>query len=364
MIHSSVGAELCATHAHPNPSAADCVTAKDLTFRGSVDLTSRITVGDPVKESALQWKVPYNVMDDAGNVAPTVWRKLVVEEVDLYDMESRIRADVVAEKDAQRKAAVKKAVEEEKRRGAAAMQVEMKKQISAQKNGNNNGQKCQTCPPCDCSKEKFDTSRCDSYCKLHMEHTCTAGAEGVTMSASKISKGKFTTPFLSILHWLESVLPASLILIVFICSTGVVAFLMLRWCLIAIVNPTNDSYYYTNANEERARVMQNSVEYFHSPEPGSGPVRSSMSVGRNDRAGGSTTGHQGNGLFSPQENRRYGNDRFVTSPPFSPPGQNGGSSRPPADDDIYQTMSPITPAKGSGSQPQMTPGGYNLRRRY
>ena len=54
--------------------------AFDQTYKGKVDLSEHVVVGEPIKKGHLRWSVPYDVTDDAGNRATTVWRDVVVEE--------------------------------------------------------------------------------------------------------------------------------------------------------------------------------------------------------------------------------------------------------------------------------------------
>ena len=50
-----------------------------------------MVVGEPVQKSSIRWSVPYNVKDVAGSRAHTVWRDVVVEEVDLANVEAEIQ---------------------------------------------------------------------------------------------------------------------------------------------------------------------------------------------------------------------------------------------------------------------------------
>ncbi|KAL3806826.1 hypothetical protein ACHAXA_003298 [Cyclostephanos tholiformis] len=100
IIKATAGAELCATRSYPNVRPTDCVHAEDHTYKGKVDLTSRVSVGEPVPKDGVgaqldQWKVPYNVADDAGNKAKTVWRDIIIEEVDIEDFERMAMQDEV-----------------------------------------------------------------------------------------------------------------------------------------------------------------------------------------------------------------------------------------------------------------------------
>ena len=139
MIVATSGAELCATYTRSNPLPVNCVRATDHTYLGNVDLSSKVTVGNPEKVSLLEWKVPYNVMDEAGNAATTVWRHLLVEEVDLWEIEEKIRAGVLADKDV----AIQKAVER-------ALVVERSKQTNIAVPNESKNSACPACPSCEC----------------------------------------------------------------------------------------------------------------------------------------------------------------------------------------------------------------------
>lgn len=135
------GAELCASHTNTSPNASDCAIAYDETYRGRVDLSKNVVVGKPVRKSATRWSVPYDVKDEAGNEAETVWRDILVEEVDLSNVESRIRKEVMQDRQREIDEAVAKALAKEARAAG----------------------KCPTCPPCDCSGNA-DVSSCDDVC--------------------------------------------------------------------------------------------------------------------------------------------------------------------------------------------------------
>ena len=121
---------------------------------GDVDLTSRVVVGSLVEKSPLQWSVPYNVADAAGNHASTVWRDVVIEEVDIGDVEAKIRKEVMAAKDIAIQEAVLKAVAEER-----------SKHVNTSKPSKANGE-CRACPKCQqCKEAQFDpANECVKYC--------------------------------------------------------------------------------------------------------------------------------------------------------------------------------------------------------
>jgi hypothetical protein len=144
MIRATSGAELCATYGNPNPSPKDCVFAVDHTYRGDIDLSHKVEVGEPQQKSALHWVVPYNVNDEAGNEATTVWRDIIVQEVDTNSLESKIRQEVLKESKAEREEAIEQALREEK----------VKWQKEQRNAGSKPSKTCPACPSCDCSSFK------------------------------------------------------------------------------------------------------------------------------------------------------------------------------------------------------------------
>jgi hypothetical protein len=157
MIRATSGAELCASYDKTNPAPSDCVKAIDHTYQGDVDLADRVVVGEPIQKSALHWVVPYDVKDDAGNEAVTVWRDVMVQEVDLASLESKIRQEVIREQQAERNREIQKAIREEKAKW-------VKDNVAVSSNGNRRN--CPACPPCDCpdSSSSFSAAGCQAYC--------------------------------------------------------------------------------------------------------------------------------------------------------------------------------------------------------
>lgn len=127
-----------------------------------MDVTSRVVVGAPVEKSPLQWSVPYNVVDAAGNQAATVWRDVVVEEVDIGNLEDKVRREVMAEKEKEIQEAVQKAIANER---AARGDKSTKSRSSTD---------CPVCAKCkQCSGQVFDASKeCSKYCEEKYPGTC------------------------------------------------------------------------------------------------------------------------------------------------------------------------------------------------
>lgn len=308
LIRSTAGAELCASHSKTDPKPHECAQAYDETYSGRVELSRSVRVGEPVQKSSLHWVVPYDVEDEAGNAAATVWRDVIVEEVDLIGVEAKIRKELLKRQEAEIQAAVDKAlVEDRRKRGGGAGRK----------------QSCPTCPKCDCSGS-LDLTKCEAICSSRSE-TCAVNSESLFVRA-----------------WfaLENVFPASIVPIILWCATAAFALLMLRWIATLVFNPQAYRRSYV-ANDERDRAMQNSVTYYSTDNNysngtnGAGlPPRSSLSVNP------SLYGHG-----SPQ--------------PFSPPPRETptGQSAVGADsyDSIYVQSPIITPSKQGNGIRQRSP---------
>ncbi len=333
MIQKSAGAELCATHVKKNPAPIDCVKAIDHTFRGNVDLSSKVSVGEPIQVSPLEWKIPYNVADDAGNSAETVWRRIVVEEVDLVEMEERIRQDILADREQEIEKAIQEAIQRERSKTSASPS----KQQNAQ-------QPTPKCPVCECPKngKSLTVAQCEEYCENNYTQERNVCEQ----------PGSYTQPPKTFVHsildgfiaFTDGVLSPDFASIVLMCSMALLVIFLLQRIFI-----TNQEgwQYVSPEDEEREREMLGRVTYFNGnrastiPSPGAGapPPRASMSGGA-----------IGAGIFSPPENRVYGQQR-----------DNLFSERvngTPGSDSIYQNGTTPTNRSHEGRTP------YNLRKRY
>jgi len=342
MIKQTAGAELCATHARPNPSPADCVRASDHSFRGTVDLSDRVTVGEPIKKGDT-WTVPYNVVDDAGNKAKTVYRTIRVEEIDLSGIERRIRDEILADKQREIDRAVAVAVEKERRRSPTDPR---------------GAQKCSPCPECTCPDKGNGLSHaqckviCDERIKAE-QSTCPNNERPQTLEKDTLH------PLVGeVFSFFESFLSASFVLTILLCTFALFVLWLVR-CIMNAAFSSRDAYYesyYTKEDEERERAMLRAVSYYRSPGAASAAASSSATPSMPPRAtlNGAAVG---NGIFSPPENRMF-RQRGVFSP------QNNGD-----DGSIYAGMSPITPSRSNGTPvgrgaPASSASPYNLRRRY
>jgi hypothetical protein len=313
MVRSTAGAELCALPGNTNPMPSDCVTAVDRTYKGDVDLSDRVVVGQPIQKSPLQWSVPYDVIDEAGNAAVTVWRDVVVQEVDLASVENLIRAEVSREQEAAQQKAVQKAVREERAKW------DREQQANNNRNKRSNSAKsCPACPPCDCPDTPETTREsCSQYC------------ENISKSCS-LSDG---SKLYSMLFWMEEYLTPSLIPSILFVALIFVVFLGVRFILTTIYNPRayqNHSYpsNYGPMNNEDIMILR-------SPQPmmGSSPAP------------------------PPRQSLQFGSPAGVQQPSFASPSfppSNGAPNRPAApmyDESIYMSPPLITPSKtGDGAR--------------
>jgi hypothetical protein len=237
LISATAGAELCATQIDRAPNASDCIFAYDETYNGRVDLSKAVVVGEPIKKSSLRWSVPYNVKDAAGNAAKTIWRDVVVEEVDIAKIEARIREEFL---NMQR---IKdKAIEDERKIRESSAINNRDRRVSAT---------CAECPKCDLSG-KINESSCQEICNARIK-SCAIDEE---------------TLVVQILIWLERWFPPSMVPIVVICNAIVITLLMLRWILTLIFNPQAYRRSYFDG-VERERAYRNAVTYHNNP-PGNG----------------------------------------------------------------------------------------------
>lgn len=305
-----MGAELCATHHEPSPNPSDCVRATDQTFKGVLDITSRVEIGDPVEKSQQHWSVPYNVVDEAGNKAATAWRDVVVEEVDIFDLEHKVRRELMAENQKAIQKAVDKAL-------AFAKSQEVKEQ--ATKNSSTKSQ-CPVCPECKSETlNEFDVSKCDQYCKANYKESCpnTAGQHS----------------FFSFL-WSFTMFDVAM--------TGflaIVAIIVIRFVCTLLYNPTAlfGTTDYNYAVEPRITSGNMDTTLYSSPPPTQTPNQSIMSQQRHFSDGPVSRRPPEGGLFSPPANR------------FSPGGVNGNGSSLYGSQQSYQSPYQTTPRNGSSN---------------
>lgn len=301
--------------------------------------------------------MPYNVVDAAGNKAQTVWRDVIVEEVDLHEFEKKTRASVLEHRRDEVEHAVQKAVAEERRRTAVS--------------GSKNSGACPKCEVCNCSNRGSGNSASglsDAECEKRVaaalvsadggsEKTCTFG------SISTLSRHPW---ILMVLDWADELIgpdAAIMLLVGFV----VPVMLYILWRIIYAFFFSNGSdvrtYYHSIEDEEREKRMAQNVTYY--PSPSSTRVNQNITTtpGSTTSNGGvrrpptASLSSQRNGVFSPQEQHRVNGGTLeqqnrqaqtYTSPFRTEDGT----------DSIYQTKSPITPSRNNTPAPSRS---YNLR---
>ncbi|KAL7539216.1 hypothetical protein ACHAXR_009110 [Thalassiosira sp. AJA248-18] len=278
LIRSTSGAELCATSTKSNALPTDCVRAQDHTYKGIVDLTSRVSVGEPVPKdnASLQWKVAYNVVDDAGNEAETVWRDIIVEEVDINDFEQRANADALAN----RKDEVDRAVDD-------ALTKERRKQ--QQSGSSNSREACPQCEPCICSNNGQTQQRgsgSGTISRSECNATCDAKIDAAVSSLSSVagsSDASCTSSYLEsdssaasheiiqeMLVFMEGLMgPSAMMLLLLGCTLATILYVLQRMftALFFSTGPNVRTYYHTREDDEQERVMMQNVSYYRSPAP-------------------------------------------------------------------------------------------------
>mmetsp|Transcript_52100 Transcript_52100/g.125807 ORF Transcript_52100/g.125807 Transcript_52100/m.125807 type:complete len:930 (+) Transcript_52100:143-2932(+) len=168
MIRATAGAELCATHDSPNPKPIDCVDAVDHTYKGDVDLSDAVVVGEPVAKGPLHWVVPYDVQDAAGNKATTVYRDIIVQEVNLMSFEKKIREEVAKEKQENLKKEIDFAVQQERKK--------WERENKGRNRRDSTSKTCPACPPCECSGSEVNAASCTAYC-TYLSESCKLSDE-------------------------------------------------------------------------------------------------------------------------------------------------------------------------------------------
>ena len=323
MIRTTAGAELCANHQHQRPSPKDCVKAVDHTYKGDVDLSDRVVVGEPIRKSELHWTVPYNVQDDAGNEAVTVWRDVIVEEVDIANLETKIRQDVLREAEIEKKQAVAKAIQIEKERWERTYGGSKPRASSS--SSRNANRDCPPCPSCECptTSVKLNAASCQQYCQERSQ-TCQMSDENLLYA---------------LIFWLEDVFPPWTVPIIILCVLGSGLLYILRWILTLIFNPKAFQNYDYNLHEERfvdADLLQNIQQHQQlSPPPSTptvGPPRESLST---QASGAPSTP----AFFTPAS------QSSATTPRGNGTGNNPDLLSHEYDDGIYQTPSIISPSR-------------------
>jgi hypothetical protein len=279
-----------------------------------VDLSDQVVVGEPVQKDSLHWAVPYDVKDDAGNQATTVWRDVIVQEVDLPTIEKNVRKEMEERKDVEIKKAVQKAIREERIKWDTEHKVN-----SRSSNGRRNSQNtCPACPACDCPADggaAVSQQSCRAYCD-NMSRSCNLSDD-------------------SMVYWmlfvLEDFFPPSLLPLILGAAILFLGFVLFRILAALLFSPRSHQHYdygmYGNGSDERL---------LRTPATMQSPPRESLST-TNDA------------FFSPPRST------MKSPPPSNNNGLGGGMTpQPPSarhfayDESIYNSPPLITPSATGG----------------
>ena len=356
IIRDTAGAELCATHSKNNPKAIDCIKAIDHTYKGDVDISTKVNVGTPVQVSEFEWKIPYNVMDDAGNAAEVVWRKILVKEVELSEIEEQVLEDVHRDRQREIDEAVRIAVQAERKRLHADASAVKQKQ-------DDNNHTCPACATCDCAavQKGLSIAECDQKCEQKLNKarkTCNSDSRG--QGAGRTLMHSLLDYFVDLTEGILSPNFAGILLVSFL----VVFFVFVAQRIVAVNQ--GGWQYYDAQDDERERDMLSHVTYFNGNSPNimrpPNFAEQPRNVEDNSVAGtrmsipprGSNSMSDG-GIFSATR---------PNNPPFASPRE-GTSIYQNERSALQSPMSPITPGSNvhrqHASQPHTTP--YSLRRR-
>ena len=348
MIRATAGAELCSTHENPRMKPSDCIEAIDHTYKGKVDLSDRVKVGDPIQKSFLHWVVPYDVKDDAGNEATTVYRDVVVEEVSLSGIEKKIREEATRENQRRTDRAIANAIREERKKW------ETEARSSTKNRSCPNTKSCPPCPPCDCREtDSVDDASCSAQC-TNISATC-----------QELNDNNYVYKLLLLL---EDTFPPHLVGMVVLCFIGAGFIYMVNW-VIFIFNPKSyTDYNYRNhdsindemvlATKPAARPVvptqtHNGTNHIATPMP----PTASYSTGTAQHGNDATFFSPGSqmGTQSPYPNRAPMNSYTPNTNFQSPPPPSSARQDIYEGSTGYQPPSLIVPSKNGEGAPRRSP---------
>mmetsp|Transcript_27160 Transcript_27160/g.31150 ORF Transcript_27160/g.31150 Transcript_27160/m.31150 type:complete len:976 (+) Transcript_27160:75-3002(+) len=363
MILATAGAELCATYENPDVNASDCVKAIDRTYKGKVDLSDRVIVGDPVQKAELHWVVPYDVKDDAGNQAATIYRDVMVEEVNLAKMEKKIREEVISDEKRRTKRAIDNAVREERKKWDADNRASNNR---SRRNTAESAEKtCPACSPCVCpDTDVVNAATCSVHCN--------------NMSSSCRRQPSDESYVIALLSWLEDTVPVELPPSLIIAFLFFVLFYVSQWILALIFNPKvytnydygnygsiNDGMVLATHPEPRqlvpAQRNSDTTNYNHTTygRPPSASLSTTTNHLQNERHGGAFFS-PGSQLGSPPPSRNNlhnsdsGNNHVPTTPAAAAAAAASTKCRPAANNDASSSDSPAGRATASATRSKST----------
>jgi len=350
MIRATAGAELCATHENPRVKSSDCIEAIDQTYKGKVNLSDRVTVGDPIQKSRLHWVVPYDVKDNAGNQATTVYRDVMVEEVGLTGLEKRIREEVTREEERKTKRAIDNAVKEERKKWETESRAPTNSR-SRRNNADSSPNSCPSCPPCVCSEtDTVNAASCSAHCSS-MSATCR-----------KLSDDNYVY---KLLFLLEDTFPPHLVPM-FVLSFLVVGFLYVIQRMVTLIfNPRSYTNYdygnYNSINDDMVLATRPEVRQAVPTQTHNGtntitsqmPPTASLSTNNTQNGNNGAFFSPGSqmGSLPPYEERAQPN-RYTTNNDLRSPHTPSSTRRETYEgSSIYQSSPLIVPSKnGDGAR--------------
>jgi hypothetical protein len=345
IIDASNGAELCRNNYYYSTTAnsvtqaalSKCVNAFDKTYNDTIDLSTKVVVGKLIpieredetiptttssgKSRHFRWRVPYNVMDAAGNEAETAYRDVIVEEVSWMSLVEEEEEEIH---------------ENERRLIQQAANVEINKlkhqvQILSEKLSQS---KQQGCPPC--SSDVTTACNCEDYCTIQ-EVPTNENLAALQPSIQSVISQIWEQLAVVIQPTRENM---SSFVTLFLCMAILVAIAALRslWVVISGKLSNQRNRWNPMLEQQELALLENSVTYYKSPP--SRPITEWTSNG---------------GAFSSLQQRQDGTG-------ISPPPRTSRLFSSPADgkiadsyssishpEDIYASMSPITPSIRSRS---------------
>lgn len=382
MIQATDGAELCASFSTTKKSrisAASCIRAFDDTYKGKVDLTDRVIVGKPIRvpnhksksnQKEFMWKIPYDVMDDAGNNAITVYRQVKVIEMSFAELELSIQQDILKGKEHDIEEAVQQALMKERELRAKEEREDWKKTQTQHRQQQQVQQqqvqplKCPACPKCsECKPPKHSSSA------VATPESCRAICQAMNQGSSETCASSSSPTDPIAIHFIPDFVKhhisalvgdgiQNMVTIIVYCvviGIGILLFVRLL--------PRNDDY--VKMSEEQERALFNAVTYNQSPAPvhnsNNNPMMSNHStpIVPSSAQRSSLEGDQGAGggmlppprasmSFSTPMSASGNNSIFSPHPRRSPAMNMNSASRRDADDIYYQNTDPITPTFSSG----------------
>ena len=287
-----------------------------------------------------QWTVPYNVVDDAGNEAKTVWRDIIVEEVDIEDFERMaMQNGVVGHRGEEDHPVTASPTNERRLHGSPSQHV------------------CPPCDPCNCSNYQqkqhrgnggddgvLSSSECMILCdnKIAAAEMTRTSDKTCTQTFRQGGTGTSEHQIIQeLLSYLEGLMGPSAMMLLFLgCFISTIVYLLQRAIAALFISsgPHTRTYYHTKDDDEREMTMMQNVSYNRSPAPSSNGGRQSpgsASSFSRPRPPTDSISLQRNGIFSTRPQQ-------ANPSPFR---SNDGT------DSIYKSASPITPLRHSNQSP-------------